>query len=126
MSGLVPLARLHDRWRQLPAGARSRLWGLLGVLAVLGLLVAFHQVVRGAVARAELRRAQSAVHSVAAWRCTTLGAAPQRNDCLAALGTDPAMIQVGRRPADARPTTLSDADRSNALRAPTARAGSGS
>ena len=49
---------------------RAAVWsGILAALAVLGLLLAFYQVVRDAVDQAALRRQAVALHANAAWRC---------------------------------------------------------
>jgi len=81
------LARLLRWWQQQPQAWRSQVWpGLLAVLAVLGLVLAFHGVVRGAVAQGELRRAATAAQTEAAWRCNTLGGVLRREACLTALG----------------------------------------
>ena len=43
-------------WYGLPAGVRSPVWpGILVTLIIVGLLLAFHQVVSGAVQQSELR-----------------------------------------------------------------------
>jgi hypothetical protein len=71
-------------WQHLPAAVRSRIWpGLLATLAVLGLVLAFHQVVRGAVEQGDLRRAASAARAEAAWRCAVLRGPLPRDSCLA-------------------------------------------
>ena len=63
---------LRQRWVALLAGA-----------AALALLLAFHQVVTGAVLQAESRRNASAAHADARWRCQALDGVHQREACLA-------------------------------------------
>jgi hypothetical protein len=55
---------------------------ILAALAAVGLLVAFHQVVRGAVQQGELRRLASAVHAEAVWHCNALRGSHMRDSCL--------------------------------------------
>jgi hypothetical protein len=51
----------------------SPVWlGILATIAIVGLLLAFHHVVRGAVQQGELRRKATATHAEAAWRCNFL------------------------------------------------------
>jgi len=51
---------------------RTTVWpALLAALLVVGLLVAFYQVVQGAVDQAMLRRQTAALHAEADWRCRT-------------------------------------------------------
>lgn len=75
-------------WYGLPAGVRSPLWPtLLATLTILGLLLAFHQVVSGAVQQGELRHQASALHSKAIWTCNTLGSLRANQSCLSQLKT---------------------------------------
>jgi hypothetical protein len=54
-------------------GYASPVWlGILATIAIVGLLLAFHHVVRGAVQQGELRRKATATHAEAAWRCNIL------------------------------------------------------
>ncbi len=79
---------LRSGWEHLPKGLHSPVWpGLLATLAMLALLLAFHQVVRGAVEQGDLRRAATAARSDAAWRCNALGGLVKREACLLQLGT---------------------------------------
>jgi hypothetical protein len=48
-------------------------------MAIVGLLLAFHHVVRGAVQQGELRRKATATLAEAAWRCNILR---ERDSCL--------------------------------------------
>jgi len=46
--------------------------GILATIAIVGLLLAFHHVLRGAVQQGELRRQATATHAEAVWRCNSL------------------------------------------------------
>lgn len=59
--------------------------GLLASAALLGLLLAFHQVVQGSVRQGELRRQADAAHASATWRCKALRGVEDRRQCLARL-----------------------------------------
>jgi hypothetical protein len=77
---------------------RAHGWsGVLASLLLLGLLLAFHQVVRSAVRQGELRREVTALHSTAAWRCNALQTRPARENCLQELNAsslDPAAMRA--------------------------------
>ena len=63
----------------LAADLRTSLWpGVLAALAGLGLLVAFHQVVQGAVDQAAGRRQAAALYADADWRCRSTHDTPRR------------------------------------------------
>jgi hypothetical protein len=69
-------------------GVRSPVWpGLLATLIVLGMLMAFHQVVRGAVQQGELRQQAIATHAAATWRCNALNGTAASGSCLSQLNT---------------------------------------
>lgn len=57
--------------------------GTLASLAAIGMLLAFHWVVRGAVQDGESRRQANATQAVAAWRCNMLRDPPARDGCMA-------------------------------------------
>ena len=61
------------------------LLALLGFAAVLALLLAFLQVVRGGMQQSELRQRTAAAHADAVWRCNGLRIGNQRSSCLAQL-----------------------------------------
>ena len=62
------------------------LWsGILATLTSAGLLLAFHQVVDGAVKQGERRREDIATRAEAMWHCNALPGDRNRRDCLAAL-----------------------------------------
>ena len=54
-------------------------------VAILGLLLAFHQVVSGAVRQGEVRRAALASEGEARWRCNALASIRLRDGCLVQL-----------------------------------------
>jgi hypothetical protein len=71
--------------RGLPLPA-SKVWpAVLAGAACLFLLVAFDQVVRGAVVRSELRRQAEAQHAEATWRCKALRGSGASQTCLVQL-----------------------------------------
>jgi len=72
---------------RIPDALRSPVWpGILAAIAVVGLLLAFHQVVSGAVQQGELRRKATAAYAEAAWRCNALrGVRAVRESCLSQL-----------------------------------------
>lgn len=76
VNGFTVLQRRLQRWWQhLPAEVRQPIWPrLLAALLILGLLLAFHEVVRGAVQQSELRHKATATQAAAIWRCRTLAA----------------------------------------------------
>lgn len=76
-----------NRW---PVEVDARGWkGALAALMLLGLLLAFHQVVRSAVRQGELRREIAALHSAAAARCNELRGRLVRDSCLQKLSASP-------------------------------------
>lgn len=62
---------------------------LLCTLAIVALLVAFHQVVRAGVQQAALRHKAVATHADAVWRCAYLRSPRLREDCLLPLRAAP-------------------------------------
>lgn len=76
--------------------------GALASLVILGMLMAFHMVVRDAVEQGEVRRQASALQADAIWRCKMLPDLPARAGCL---------LQINA-PAESR---LSDAMHASAL-----------
>ncbi len=97
LGGLTSLQRkLRLWWNGLPAWAHSSYWlGILAMLTVLGMLLAFHDVVRGAVQQGELQRLAAATHAEATWRCKVLSSPRERGDCQ--LQLDAARPGVGMR-----------------------------
>lgn len=88
-NGLQALQRgLQQWWHALPMGLRSPIWpGLLATLIILALLLAFHQVVRGAVQHGELQHQASARHTAATSRCNSLLGVGASSNCLTQLNS---------------------------------------
>jgi hypothetical protein len=77
-------------WHHLSNRARSPAGpGILAALAVIGMLLIFHQVVRDAVQQAEARHRAITVHAEATWRCKALRVPPMRDSCLVQLNAVP-------------------------------------
>lgn len=75
--------------RQL-AWLRSLSWpAALAGIAILGLLLAFHQVVSGSVRQGEQRRAAQALKGEATWRCNAIASLRERDGCLVQLSALP-------------------------------------
>lgn len=82
--------QVEDWWMDLPAAVKSPVWPYaIAVLTVLFLLLAFHQVVRGAVQQGELLRMATATHSEGVWRCSSLRGQRVRESCLAQMNAAP-------------------------------------
>lgn len=78
-----PSRRAAPWWRQALTLLRSPVFtAILGALMVLGLLLAFEQVVAQAVTQAEQRRSARDALDAAVWRCKQLRAAGDRGSCL--------------------------------------------
>lgn len=70
-------------WQRLPAAVRSPVWpGILSALIILGMLLTFHQVVRGVVQQSELRHQATAQRAEATWRCRALPGLQASRTCL--------------------------------------------
>lgn len=77
---------LQRLWHRLPAGVHSPAWPvILATLIILGMLLAFHQVVRGAVQQSELRHKTAAMHAEVTWRCKILRDLSESESCLSQL-----------------------------------------
>lgn len=83
------------------AGSRpGRSWRSFSALAlatvsVLGMLMAFHAVMRGAVEQARLRQQAMAAHAEATWQCKTLRGLHASGACLSQLnGAAPAKAML--------------------------------
>jgi hypothetical protein len=61
--------------------------GIVLMLAAFSLMVAFHQVVRGAVQQGDTRRKATAAHVEEQWRCKALNGPRARVDCLLRLNS---------------------------------------
>ena len=69
---------------------QSPAWlGIIVTLTIVGLLTAFHQVVRGAVQQGEARRQVAATRADAVWRCKALPHPRVHSDCLPQLKPPP-------------------------------------
>ena len=84
-------ARTHTPqqwWCRLPPGMQTPVWSIiLGSLIILGMLLAFHQVVHGAVQQGELRHKANALHAEATWRCKILPGRGASDGCLLQLAS---------------------------------------
>lgn len=70
-------------WHGLRLGWRSPIWpGVAALVAIFGLLLAFHRVVLGAVERGELARKATALHAEGSWRCNSMLGQEARETCL--------------------------------------------
>jgi len=74
-------------WQRALIALRSPVWpAILASLMVVGLLLAFQQVVAQSVEQAELRRTATATQVNGVWRCRLLRHAGNRDSCLTQLG----------------------------------------
>lgn len=79
-------------WQQTLTLLRSPLaTAILAVAMVLGLLLAFGQVVAQAVAQADQQRSARDARDAAVWRCKQLRSGSERGNCLAQLNQDQAL-----------------------------------
>jgi|CXWL01.1.fsa_nt_gi hypothetical protein len=84
------LPRWMTEWWQ--AVVWAPLWAvILAVVAVVGLMLAFHGVVRGAVEQGEERRLATAALTQATWRCNALRGLGASGACLAQLSASAAV-----------------------------------
>ena len=82
--------QLQTWWARLPEPVRAPAWpAIFASLIILALLLAFHQVVRGAVQQGEVLRMATATHADAVWRCNALQGHRMRESCLAQLNAPP-------------------------------------
>lgn len=73
---------------RLPVGMQTTVWLIiLGSLIILGMLMAFHQVVHGAVQQGDLRNRTNALHAEATWRCKILPGRDASDGCLLQLAS---------------------------------------
>lgn len=76
-------------WQPALVALRPQVWPkLVAALMLLGLLLAFEQVVSQAVAQGDLRRTATAAHVDSVWRCKLLSGRADRNSCLAQAMTE--------------------------------------
>ena len=68
--------------RLLHTALRAPAWhAIMAALVISSLLLAFHQVVSGAVQQSELRRKADATQAEASWLCNALQGAQARDKC---------------------------------------------
>ena len=73
----------QQRAYRMATGLHTPVWStLLGSLIIVGMLLAFHQVVHGAVQQGELRNKSNALHAEATWRCKILPGRDASDGCL--------------------------------------------
>ena len=74
---------LRQGWHRLFSGLQSPVWlVILGSVIILGMLLAFHQVVHDAVQQGELRHKTNALQAEAVGRCHILQGRDARDICL--------------------------------------------
>lgn len=89
-SNAVGGVKLHHSGlaQQVPTAVHSPVWqALLGTVIIVGMLLAFHQVVHGAVQQGALRHKATAAHTEATWRCNALQGPAASGSCLLQLNT---------------------------------------
>ena len=98
-------AHRHELQRarhRLPARVRSQVWpAILATLIILGMLLAFHQLVRGALRQSELRHKVVALHAEATWRCKSLPNRDAIGSCLSWINAEArrdAIVQARNAP----------------------------
>jgi len=70
------------------SAARPWLWPWIAAsLAAVGLMLIFHQVVRGAVLQGELRQVAAMAQADAMWRCKGVAELRDRDSCMVQLQT---------------------------------------
>lgn len=96
----------RDERDHLPMRNRAQGWPLiLAILALMGLLLVLHYVVRGALQHNELRQEAEALHARALWRCNKLQDHVVSGICLSRVSAEArktALLQP-RTPPDAPP-----------------------
>jgi hypothetical protein len=99
-------------WRRGASALRPSLGvGFLAVLALLGLLLAFQQVVHNAVQQGESRRQAEAASNDALWRCNTARSRSERVDCVVQLNATHAVETTPQRATVAAPLALAPVGR---------------
>jgi len=74
---------LLSGWHRFVDMLRSQITlAVLAILITLSLMLLFHQVLLGAVAQGELRQKARNQQSEVFWRCNSMGAAAERDNCL--------------------------------------------
>ncbi len=111
--GLAALLwRLQVWWGDQPGNVRTSIWaGSAAMLAIVGLLLMFHQTVRASAEQAELRHAAMRHQGDAARRCNTLRGQRLRDACLQQLATAPAAVAPAQTPDGKLVTTVAQTRR---------------
>jgi hypothetical protein len=78
----------RDAHHHLPSTYRSGWPLIVAILALLGLLLVFHYVVRGALQQSELRHQAEALHARAIWRCNNLQGRVVSDTCLSRVNAE--------------------------------------
>ena len=96
-------AHRHElRPPRLPAVGQAPVWPvILATLLILGMLLAFHQLVRGVVRQSELRHKAVALHAEATWRCNNLRGRDASGNCLLRINAEArrdAIVQARNTP----------------------------
>jgi hypothetical protein len=94
----------RDEHHHLPSNRRSR-WPLIAaILALLGMLLIFHYVVRGSLQQSELRHQAEALHARAIWRCNNLQGRVVSDMCLSRVNAEARKVALlqPRIPTDAQ------------------------
>ncbi len=82
--------------RPTPVLWKTLLTAALASLSILGMLLAFHAVMRGAVQRAESRQQALAAHAEATWQCKALRGPRARGSCLSLLNAAAPAVVVAQ------------------------------
>lgn len=98
----------RDERHRLPTRNRARGWPLVvAILALMGMLLVFHYVVRGSLQQSELRQKAEALHARALWRCNNLQGRAVSDTCLSRVNAE------ARKVALLQPRTPPDAQEGN-------------
>lgn len=95
--GSLPLTHMTTHAHGLSglSGMHFPTWlGVALTLVLFGLVVVFHEVVRGAVEQGDTRRRATAMHAEAVWRCKALRGSRMQGDCLLRLNSAPPAVVV--------------------------------
>jgi len=89
----APQRQPTPRWQRAFIALHPPVWpAAIAASMVLGLLLAFQQVVAQAVEQAEQRHKVTAAEVERTWRCKLLRGPADRDDCLAQIGTEMATL----------------------------------
>ena len=84
-----------------PFHLSTPLIGIVATLVVVGMLLVFHAVVKGAVQDGEFRRQADLTQAAVTWRCSLLRDLPARDSCLSQTFAAVNAIQPGAMHASA-------------------------